>query len=60
MYRAVKLHIRLFNWERALEVAVRAKAHVDTVLWYRARYLAASRASETLPRFAQVRVALGC
>ena len=35
-YRAIKMWIRLFNWERALELAVRHKTHVDTVLMHRA------------------------
>ena len=31
-YRAIKLNLRLFNWSRALELAVQHKTHVDTVL----------------------------
>ena len=33
-YRAIKLNIKLFNWSRALELAVQHKTHVDTVLGY--------------------------
>jgi intraflagellar transport protein 80 len=40
VYRAVKLHIRAGRWARALELAQQRRAHVDTVLAYRARYLA--------------------
>ena len=40
IYRAVKLHIRGGRWLRALELAQQRRAHVDTVLSYRARYLA--------------------
>ena len=39
VYRAVKLNVRLFRWERALEIAVKNKQHVDTVLWYRRNFL---------------------
>jgi intraflagellar transport protein 80 len=38
-YRAIKMHIDLFNWERALELALKYKTHVDTVLFFRAKYL---------------------
>jgi intraflagellar transport protein 80 len=38
-FRAIKLNIKLFNWSRALELAVQHKTHVDTVLGYRQRYL---------------------
>jgi intraflagellar transport protein 80 len=53
VYRAVKLHIRAGRWARALELAQQRRAHVDTVLAYRARYLADTLdgAAETLPAF---------
>jgi hypothetical protein len=38
---------------RALEVAIKHKSHVDTVLWYRAADLAASGQPEYRPRFLQ-------
>lgn len=37
VYRALKLHVRLHNWQRALALAVKHKQHVDTVLMYRQR-----------------------
>lgn len=51
VYRAIKINIRLFRWERALELAVKHKTHVDTVLGYRAQYLRASGRDETNTRF---------
>lgn len=42
---------------RALELAVQYKSHVDTVLGYRQRHLAAFGKSETDARFLQVRIA---
>jgi len=36
-FRAIKLNIKLFRWDRALELAQQHKQHVDTVLWYRQR-----------------------
>jgi uncharacterized membrane protein YgcG len=39
LYRAVKMHVRMHNWQRALELAQKHGAHVDTVLLHRARHL---------------------
>ncbi|KAI8909099.1 WD40-repeat-containing domain protein [Gorgonomyces haynaldii] len=39
IFRAIKLNIDLFQWDRALELALKYKTHVDTVLMYRQRYL---------------------
>jgi intraflagellar transport protein 80 len=52
-YRAIKMWIRLFNWERALELAVRHKTHVDTVLMHRQRYLAMTEKEESSKLFVQ-------
>jgi intraflagellar transport protein 80 len=37
VFRAIKLNIKLFRWERALALAEQYKQHVETVLWYRRR-----------------------
>ncbi|MFO0131818.1 MAG: hypothetical protein ACK52J_04955 [bacterium] len=34
-YRAIKLNIKLYRWEKALELALTHKTHVDTVVAYR-------------------------
>ncbi|KAI8620753.1 WD40-repeat-containing domain protein [Chytriomyces sp. MP71] len=39
IYRAIMLNINLFRWERALELAVKHKTHVDTALYFREKYL---------------------
>lgn len=39
-YRAIKLNIKLYKWDRALAIAVENRTHVDTVVAYRQRYLA--------------------
>jgi intraflagellar transport protein 80 len=31
-YRAIKLNIKLFRWDRALEIATNQKSHIETVL----------------------------
>eukprot|EP00656_Telonema_subtile_P024080 TRINITY_DN258_c0_g1_i1.p1 TRINITY_DN258_c0_g1~~TRINITY_DN258_c0_g1_i1.p1 ORF type:complete len:716 (+),score=148.95 TRINITY_DN258_c0_g1_i1:176-2323(+) len=52
-YRAIKLNIKLFNWERALDLALNHNVHVDTVLGYRQRYLKSFNKEETSPIFLQ-------
>ncbi|KAG5191643.1 intraflagellar transport protein 80 [Tribonema minus] len=53
VHRAIKLNLRLFRWSRALELAVQYRSHVDTVLGYRQRHLAAFKKQETDARFLQ-------
>jgi len=38
-YRAIKLNIKLYRWERAIDIAINNKTHVDTVIAYRKRFL---------------------
>ena len=52
-YRAINLNMRLFRWERALELAVNHKTHVDTVLAMRERYLKGMGREEKDSRFLQ-------
>jgi intraflagellar transport protein 80 len=33
------MNIKLYRWERALDIAVNNKTHVDTVIAYRQRFL---------------------
>lgn len=53
LYRAIDLNIRLFRWGRALELAVKHKKHVDTVLGYRQKFLQQANKTETEKRFLQ-------
>jgi len=52
-YRAIKLNIKLFKWDRALELAVNNKTHIETVLAYRKRYLERVGKEETNKKFAK-------
>lgn len=38
-YRAIRMHIDGYRWERALKLARDFKCHLDTVVAYRKRYL---------------------
>lgn len=51
LYRAIKLNINLFRWERALEIAQLGKQHIDTVVGYRQRFLATMGKKETSDKF---------
>merc|ERR1719440_824329 len=53
IYRAIKMNIRLHRWADALELAVKHKTHVDTVLAYRERHLAQMKHVETNEQFKQ-------
>uniref|UniRef100_A0A1I7VWG2 WD_REPEATS_REGION domain-containing protein n=1 Tax=Loa loa TaxID=7209 RepID=A0A1I7VWG2_LOALO len=39
IFRAIMLNISLFRWQRALELAIRYKMHLETVIGYRQKYL---------------------
>ncbi|XP_071377336.1 intraflagellar transport protein 80 homolog [Centroberyx affinis] len=53
IYQAIQVNIDLSNWERALELAVKHKTHVDTVLAYREKFLQKFGRKETNKRFLQ-------
>uniref|UniRef100_A0A667YLZ0 Intraflagellar transport 80 homolog (Chlamydomonas) n=1 Tax=Myripristis murdjan TaxID=586833 RepID=A0A667YLZ0_9TELE len=53
IYQAIQVNINLSNWERALELAVKHKTHVDTVLAYREKFLQKFGRKETNKRFLQ-------
>ncbi|KAL3846590.1 hypothetical protein ACJMK2_017565 [Sinanodonta woodiana] len=53
IFRAIMLNIQLYNWDRALELAVKHKTHVDTVLGFRKKHLENFQKKETNKRFLQ-------
>jgi len=54
VYQAIKMRIKLHQWVQALELATKQKQHIDTVLMYRQRYLAAAGQEESLPSFTEL------
>ena len=50
-YRAIKMNIKLYRWERALDIAINNKTHVDTVIAYRARFLQQYGKEEEIDKF---------
>jgi intraflagellar transport protein 80 len=53
IYRAIKSNISLFRWSRALDLALKHKQHVETVLAYRQKYLDEFERDETDQRYLQ-------
>ena len=53
IYRAIKMNINSFRWSRALDLAVKHKSHVDTVLRYRQQFLEDFQREETDQKFLQ-------
>ncbi|XP_069928689.1 intraflagellar transport protein 80 homolog isoform X2 [Oryctolagus cuniculus] len=53
VYQAIQININLYNWERALELAIKYKTHVDTVLAYRQKFLETFGKQETNKRYLQ-------
>uniref|UniRef100_A0A7M4ELG6 Intraflagellar transport 80 n=1 Tax=Crocodylus porosus TaxID=8502 RepID=A0A7M4ELG6_CROPO len=53
IYQAIQVNINLYNWNRALELAVKHKTHVDTVLAYRQKFLEDFGKKETNKQFLQ-------
>eukprot|EP00033_Pygsuia_biforma_P003426 GCRY01003755.1.p1 GENE.GCRY01003755.1~~GCRY01003755.1.p1 ORF type:complete len:862 (+),score=264.97 GCRY01003755.1:209-2794(+) len=51
VFRAIKMHVNMFNWERALELAVRHRTQVEMVLGFRQKYLDQFGQKETSKRF---------
>lgn len=54
IYGAIKLNLTLYRWTRALDLAMKYKTHVDTVLAYRNRFLAEFNKRETSQKFLQL------
>uniref|UniRef100_A0A183VCK9 Intraflagellar transport protein 80 n=1 Tax=Toxocara canis TaxID=6265 RepID=A0A183VCK9_TOXCA len=53
IFRAIMFNISLFRWQRALELAVKHKMHLDTVIGYRQKYLHETGRKETDSNFLQ-------
>ncbi|XP_043926400.1 intraflagellar transport protein 80 homolog isoform X2 [Protopterus annectens] len=53
IYQAIQLNIDLFYWDRALDLAVKHKTHVDTVFAFRQKYLNDFGRKETNKKFLQ-------
>ncbi len=52
-FRAILLNIYLHQWEKALDLAIKHKTHVDTVLAYRTKHLNRFDKEEHIKKFQQ-------
>ena len=59
VYRAIKMCIRLFQWEKAYEIARKHATHVDTVLYYRQKHLAQIGKPESIDTLIELANQLG-
>ena len=50
-FRAILLNIYLHQWEKALDLAIKHKTHVDTVLAYRVKYLNRFDKEESIKKY---------
>ena len=45
------MNIKLYRWERALDIAINNKTHVDTVIAYRNKFLQQYSKEEDIEKF---------
>ncbi|XP_043222116.1 intraflagellar transport protein 80 homolog isoform X2 [Amphibalanus amphitrite] len=53
VFRAIMLNIQLYQWDKALAMAVKYKTHIDTVIAFRKKYLERFEKEETNQLFLQ-------
>ncbi len=53
VYRAIKINMNAFRWLRALDLAVKHKTHLETVLFYRQKFLRDFQREEHDQKFLQ-------
>lgn len=58
VYQAINLNIQMHNWNRALELAVKHKTHIDTVLFLRQNYLKTIQKEENNSKFLKLKEAV--
>ena len=59
VYRAIKMCIRLYQWEKAFDLARHHQQHVDTVLLYRHKHLVSHGAEEPIAKLASAAQQMG-
>jgi len=58
-YRAIKLNIKLYRWDRAVQLVKKLKVHADTLLAFRERYLRQMDLDETNDIYKQLKKHVG-
>ncbi|GLV42372.1 Outer segment 5 [Carabus blaptoides fortunei] len=55
VYQAITTNIQMHNWNRALDLAVKHKTHIDTVLFLRQKYLQTINKEENNVKFLKLK-----
>lgn len=55
VYQAIATNIQMHNWNRALDLAVKHKTHIDTVLFLRQKYLQTINKEENNAKFLKLK-----
>jgi len=50
-YRAIDINLKLFRWEKSLDLALKSNEFVEVVLWRRKRFLEECDLTEHIKRF---------
>lgn len=58
-YRAIMMNIKLYRWERAVQLVKKLKAHADILLAFRERYLRQMDVDETSDTYKQLKKYVG-
>lgn len=53
VFNAIEENLRIFNWDRALSLAIKYKTHIDTCIAYRAKFMSLLSIEENRKKFKQ-------
>ncbi|KAI4465027.1 outer segment 5 [Holotrichia oblita] len=59
LFHAIRINLQLYNWNRALDTALKHKTHIDTVLYMRQKYLEQLGKEEPNKKFVDLRNSIG-
>lgn len=51
IYQAIATNTQMHNWNKALDLAIKHKTHIDSVLYLRQKYLQVIQKEENNPKF---------
>lgn len=55
IYQAILTNIQMHNWNKSLDLALKHKTHIDTVLFLRHKYLQSINKEENNPKFLKLK-----
>lgn len=60
VFQAIYNHIQFYNWDRALDLALKHKTYIDVVLYLRQKYLKGLGKMENNNKFLNVKDTVSC